>query len=135
MAHGGVTGLTLLPSSSQKGHGKWVLRYVSPVSGKHRNAGLGGYPEVGIASAGKIAREMREQIAGGLDPLDLKAAEEAKQKTPTFKEAASQVHAELKPGWRNAKHAQQWINTPEQYVFSRIGSTLWIRSARATSPT
>lgn len=119
--HGGVTGLTLLPSSSQRGHGKWVLRYVSPVSGKRRNAGLGGYPEVGIASAGKIAREMREQIAGGLDPLDLKAAEEAKRRTPTFKEAASQVHTELKPGWRNAKHAQQWINTLEQYVFPTIG--------------
>ncbi|AWH29564.1 tyrosine-type recombinase/integrase [Stenotrophomonas sp. YAU14A_MKIMI4_1] len=120
--HGGVTGLTLLPSASQRGHGKWVLRYVSPVSGKRRNAGLGGYPEVGIASAGKIAREMREQIAGGLDPLDLKAAEEAKRKTPSFKEAAGQVHTELKPGWRNAKHAQQWINTLEQYVFPKIGS-------------
>ena len=120
--HGGVTGLTLLPSSSQKGHGKWVLRYVSPVSGKRRNAGLGSYPEVGIASVGKLAREMREQIARGLDPLDLRAAEEAKHRTPTFKEAASQMHTELKPGWRNAKHAQQWINTLEQYVFPKIGS-------------
>lgn len=63
--HGGVTGLTLLPSKKQKGSGKWVLRYVSPVTGKRRNAGLGTYPEVGVATAAKIGREMREQIANG----------------------------------------------------------------------
>lgn len=66
--HGGVTGLNLLPSRTQKGQGKWVLRYVSPVTGKRRNAGLGTYPQVGIALAGKLAREMREQIAVGQDP-------------------------------------------------------------------
>ncbi|CNG79507.1 Uncharacterised protein [Yersinia enterocolitica] len=38
--HGGITGLTLHPSSS-KGHGKWVLRFISPVTKKRRNAGLG----------------------------------------------------------------------------------------------
>ena len=43
--HGGITGLTLHPSQS-KGHGKWVLRYVSPITGKRRNAGLGTYPEI-----------------------------------------------------------------------------------------
>ena len=62
---GGVTGLTLFPSALQKGQGKWVLRFVSPVTGKRRNAGLGTYPEVGIALVGKLAREMREQIAAG----------------------------------------------------------------------
>ena len=62
IAHGGVTGLTLLPSATRKGEGKWVLRYVSPVTGKRRNAGLGTYPQVGIALAGKLAREMREAV-------------------------------------------------------------------------
>ena len=41
LAHGGVTGLALHPSPSHKGQGKWVLRYVSPVTKKRRNAGLG----------------------------------------------------------------------------------------------
>lgn len=43
LAHGGVTGLALHPSPSHKGQGKWVLRYVSPVTKKRRNAGLGSY--------------------------------------------------------------------------------------------
>ncbi|WP_228325763.1 Arm DNA-binding domain-containing protein [Xanthomonas cassavae] len=94
--HGVITGLTLHPSPSQKGQGKWVLRYVSPATGKRRNAGLGAYPEVGIALAGKLAREMREQIAGGQDPLEVKAADHAKPKTPTFQEAAELLHAELR---------------------------------------
>ncbi|HGM6414377.1 TPA: tyrosine-type recombinase/integrase [Stenotrophomonas maltophilia] len=120
--HGGITGLTLLPSPSQKGQGKWVLRYVSPVTGKRRNAGLGAYPEVGIALAGRLAREMREQIASGQDPLAVRAAEDTKPKIPTFQEAAKQLHAELKPGWKNDKHAQQWLNTLADYAFPTVGS-------------
>lgn len=119
--HGGITGLALLPSQSQKGQGKWVLRYVSPATGKRRNAGLGAYPEVGIALAGKLAREMREQIASGQDPLAVRAAEDTKPKVPTFQEAARQLHAELKPGWKNDKHAQQWLNTLVEYAFPTIG--------------
>ena len=44
LPHGGITGLTLHPSSV-KGRGKWVFRYVSPVTQKRRNAGLGTYPQ------------------------------------------------------------------------------------------
>lgn len=121
-AHGGVIGLALHPSSSQKGRGKWVLRFVSPVTGKRRNAGLGSYPQIGIALAGRLAREMREQIAAGGDPLEIKAANRAKPKTPTLKEAAVQLHRELTPGWKNPKHAQQWLNTLADYAFPTIGS-------------
>ena len=66
--HGNITGLALHPSST-KGHGKWVLRYVSPVTGKRRNAGLGSYPEVTIAEAGKRASAMRLELGDGRDPL------------------------------------------------------------------
>lgn len=121
IAHGGVTGLTLLPSSTHKGQGKWVFRYVSPTTGRRRNAGVGSYPRISIAAAGKIARDMREQIATGQDPLELKASENTKLKVPTFREAATQVHTEMKPGWKNEKHAQQWINTLAEYAFPKIG--------------
>lgn len=122
LPHGGVPGLSLHPSRTKKGQGKWVLRYVSPTTGKRRNAGLGSYPHVSIALAGKLAREMREEIALGQDPLATKAPAVAAPVMPTFQEAAEQVHAELKPGWKNAKHAQQWINTLTEYAFPKIGS-------------
>lgn len=77
LPHGGITGLTLHPSSV-KGRGKWVFRYVSPVTQKRRNAGLGTYPEVSIAEAARTARIMREQLAAGDDPLEIKKAESEK---------------------------------------------------------
>lgn len=121
ISHGGVTGLTLHPSST-KGRGKWVLRYVSPVTQKRRNAGLGSYPAVGIAEAAKLAQTMREQLSAGDDPLELKKAETTKIVIPTFEEAARKVHTELLPGWRNKKHARQWISTLEQHVFPAMGT-------------
>lgn len=122
LAHGGVTGLTLHPSPSGKGQGKWVLRYVSPVTGKRRNAGLGSYPEISIAEAAQRARVMREQIAHGQDPLDVKVTEATKPRMPQLREAAEILHKELTPGWKNAKHAQQWINTLTEYAFPLIGA-------------
>lgn len=121
ISHGGVTGLTLHPSSTKE-RGKWVLRYVSPVTQKRRNAGLGSYPEVGIAEAAKLAQTMREQLSAGDDPLELKKAETTKIVIPTFEEAARKVHTELLPGWRNKKHARQWISTLEQHVFPAMGT-------------
>lgn len=101
LPHGGITGLTLHPSSV-KGRGKWVFRYVSPVTQKRRNAGLGTYPEVSIAEAARTARIMREQLAAGDDPLEIKKAESEKVAIPTFADAARRVHAELSPGYSAA---------------------------------
>jgi integrase len=122
LAHGGVTGLALHPSPSQKGQGKWVFRYVSPVTKKRRNAGLGSYPDVSVAEAARQARFMREQIAHGQDPLEVKANEATKPRIPDLREAAEVLHKELAPGWKNAKHAQQWINTLTEYAFPLIGA-------------
>lgn len=122
LPHGGITGLTLHPSSA-KGRGKWVLRYVSPVSQRRRNAGLGSYPEIGIAEAGRLAQSMREKLANGIDPLDAKNTDTKKETVPTFEDAARKVHAELSPGWKNEKHGKQWITTLERYAFPAAGST------------
>ena len=121
--HGGVTGLALHPSKS-KGRGKWVLRYVSPTTGKRRNAGLGSYPEIGIAEVAKRATAMRVTLAKGKDPLAEKALEAEVVKAPTFQEAAESLHSDLLPGWKNEKHGQQWINTLAEYAFPKLGAKL-----------
>jgi integrase len=124
LPHGGVTGLALEPSST-KGRGKWILRYTSPVTNKRRKAGLGAYPDVGIAEAGKKGLLFREQLTQGIDPLELKAEatlEAAKAAIiPLFKDAAETVYAELEPGWKNVKHKAQWINTLRDYAVPIIG--------------
>ena len=122
IAHGGIRGLALHPSPNIKGHGKWVLRFVSPVTKKRRNAGLGSYPDISIAVAAEQARNMRAQLARGQDPIEARATEASRPRMPTVREATETLHAELSPGWKNAKHTQQWINTLTEYAFPLIGS-------------
>lgn len=123
--HGSITGLALHPAQS-KGRGKWVLRYVSPVTGKRRNAGLGSYPEITIAEAAKRASAMRIELAEGKDPLEerIKVRVEVTRTVPTFKDAAETLHKDLLPGWKNPKHGMQWINTLTEYVFPKLGEKL-----------
>jgi integrase len=122
---GTVAGLRLEPAKL-KGHGKWILRFVSPVSGKRRDMGLGVYPDVSIAEARKRGTAAREKIALGLDPIDQRHGEqvapEPNEAMMTFETAARQVHAEKAPGWKNGKHVDQWLNTLSEYVFPRIGN-------------
>lgn len=125
VAHGAVVGLTLAPLKTA-GTGQWRLRYVSPVTSKRRVMVLGSYPATTIADATRLGTEAREAIARGLDPLEQRAEEAAKAADvpliPAFEVAARQLHAELSPGWRNAKHAKQWLATLAQYAFPMIGT-------------
>jgi integrase len=125
LPHGQVPGLRLEPGA-KKGEGKWILRFVSPVTGTRRDMGIGRYPDVGISAARIKGLAARELIAAGKDPIDERLAERAEIKVRaqalTFEDAARKVHAELKPAWRNGKHRDQWINTLRDYVFPTIGS-------------
>lgn len=124
-ADGTVTGLRLLPSANS-GRGKWQLRFVSPKTNKRRDMGLGAYPEVSIAQARERANEARRRIAQGLDPIEEQKRQQAlgasrAHQMLTFAAATLRVHEELKPGWANGKHADQWINTLAAYVLPVIG--------------
>ena len=110
MADGAIPGLWLHPGSA-KGQGKWILRFVSPVTGKRRDMGLGTYPQVGIADARIRGMDARRLIDGGKDPIEERdahrAAGKAAAEAMTFEQAARRVHEEQKLGWRTPKHADQ----------------------------
>ncbi|HDR8934521.1 tyrosine-type recombinase/integrase [Burkholderia vietnamiensis] len=120
---GKVTGLLLTPSKSGC---KWTLRFTSPITGKRRDAGLGTYPETPIAEAREKALAMRKLIDSGEDPIDQRNREREAATVAaaalTFEKASRKVHEELKPGWKNEKHAAQWISTLETYVFPKLGN-------------
>ncbi len=125
VSDGTVQGLYLFPGKSV-GKAKWVFRFVSPETGKRRDMGLGSYPAVPLQEAREKGFEARRLLESGKDPLNERQrfleSEQRKMSLPTFAEAARQVHEDLKAGFRNEKHANQWINTLEQYVFPSIGS-------------
>lgn len=124
VSDGTVPGLYLLAGSSP-GRGKWILRFVSPETRKRRDMGLGTYPAVSIAAARREAAEARQAIASGADPIEQRrrnaAAEVSTASVPTFAAAARAVHATLEPGFRNRKHAAQWITTLETHALQSIG--------------
>ncbi len=121
---GTVKGLYLFPAQAT-GTGKWILRFVSPVTAKRRDMGLGTYPVVSIRDARTRAFEARLKLEDGIDPLEEKRcdAEEARKKAsiPTFEEAARTVHADISAGFRNPKHKNQWINTLQASIFPALG--------------
>jgi len=90
---------------------KWTLRFTSPVTGKRRDAGLGVYPQVSIVDAREKALAMRRFLDAGKDPLEERDREQHVASIAaaalTFEKAARELHEELKPGWKNAKHAAQ----------------------------
>ncbi len=121
-AVGGVAGLLL-----QVGTGNarsWILRV--KIGSKRRDIGLGGFPTVSLAQARDMARGMREKIMQGIDPVEekiaIKAQIEADQRRSiTFDECAEKYIESAQAGWKNAKHAQQWTNTLNQYASPVIG--------------
>ncbi|GAA0779991.1 site-specific integrase [Roseibium denhamense] len=125
ISDGNVKGLYLFPGKSV-GKAKWVFRFVSPENGKRRDMGLGSYPAVPLKEARDKGIQARRLLENGKDPLNerqrLLETEQRKMLLPTFAEAAGKVHEDLKAGFRNEKHSNQWINTLEQYVFPSIGS-------------
>jgi integrase len=102
------------------GKGSWIMRVQA--GGKRRDIGIGSLAVVSLGEARELAREIRKQMKAGIDVL----AERKKERLeiPTFRAAATLVHAEHKAAWKNGKHQAQWINTLESYVFPALGDKL-----------
>ena len=99
----------------------WVFRY--KLKGRVKELGLGSYPSRSLSEARKVAAELRTQLLDGLPVRSLKSQ---RQDTgvPTLRDSALAYIEAKRPEWTNKKHAQQWINTLETYVFPKIGDYL-----------
>lgn len=121
-AVGGVAGLHLQVTKS--GARSWILR--TTIAGKRRDLGLGGYPDVTLALAREKARDTREKIAQGIDPVAerqrLRSAALAERlREMTFEKAAEAVVAKKQAEARNPKHGKQWASTLETYAYPVLG--------------
>lgn len=124
-AVGGVAGLYL--HINQTGAKCWILRVL--VGAQRRDMGLGGYPSVTLAKARDKARDARDAIEKGIDPIDqrkqAKSALSASQASAkTFAECAAEYIERHRDTWSNAKHTAQWTSTLEAYAFPAMGHLL-----------
>ncbi len=94
---------------TESGAKSWVFLYRRV--GRRREMGLGSARDVPLAHARTLAAQARQHLAGGRDPLSVRA----KPQTMTFGEAATALIDSMSPSWRNAKHRAQWTMTLTVY--------------------
>ncbi len=94
----------------------WVQRL--SIRGRRRELGLGGFPLVSLKEARAQAFANRRLARAGGDPL----AEKRRIKSmPTFAEAAERVWNQMRPGWRDQRHARDWLSSLTRFAFPHIG--------------
>ena len=105
--HADGNGLYLHVKAS--GAKSWTL--IFRLKGKRREMGLGPYPAISLALAREHAGAVNTQVASGIDPIAARKKSAASTTAVTFGDAATNLIAVLKGGWKNPKHHQQWTNT------------------------
>lgn len=117
--HNDGAGLYLLVRAA--GSRVWIFRYRDRVTGKLRDKGLGPLDAVTLAQARVEAGKLRTALQTGVDPIQshreaVQAARVKRAKAKTFGDCCAAYIKAHRPGWRNAKHAQQWRNTLDTYA-------------------
>jgi integrase len=82
-------------------------------NGKRTEIGIGAAASVSLATARRIAGEMREAVATGKDPRSALSSNGAQNEPPipTFGAFAEQYISSVEEGWKNSVHRQQWRNS------------------------
>lgn len=122
---GGVAGLVL--QITPNGGRTWLLRV--QVGAKRREIGLGGFPEVTLAMARDRARDAKDKIRQGIDPVEERKAARAaltaaQHRGLPFADAVNRYLASKLEEFKNPKHRQQWRNTLESYALPQLGAML-----------
>lgn len=97
-------------SISANGGRRWTFLY--RWHGKPTELGFGSVRNVTLARARELARQARANLAGGVNPKDVRKQSGG----ATFGDCADQLIEAQRPSWRNAKHAAQWEMTLRDYA-------------------
>jgi len=111
---------------SKQGTKSWLFRYTSPITKKRREMGLGSLDFVSLAEARQLAVDNKRLVIDGKDPIEERKQSQLQKQLEqarnlTFREVAEACIQSKSHGWKNAKHAQQWTNSLEAYVFPTLG--------------
>ena len=103
----------------------WLFCFT--LRGRDREMGLGEFILVPLAEARQKALDCRRMLREGIDPIEARRLERiaallVKAKAVTLESCALAYIEAQQAGWRNAKHADQWRNTLQTYVFPILGA-------------
>lgn len=102
----------------------WIYRFT--LNGRTRDMGLGSATTFSLAEARQAALEARKLRAAGIDPIEARKSLRVQRRAMgarivTFREEAEAYIEAHRPGWKNAKHAEQWRSTLETYAYPTLG--------------
>jgi integrase len=110
---------------SEGGGKSWQFRYT--LQHVHRHMGLGPLHSVSLMEARERARQARQLLIDGADPITVKRDHAASlrleaARAMTFAECAEQFLSVNAGTWKNDKHRHQWKSTLSTYAFPVFGS-------------
>jgi integrase len=119
----GIKGLYLAVDS--KTAAAWALRY--QLGNTAHWMGLGSARTFSLAEARERAKEWRQKLADGHDPLHLKRSQRAANlaaaaKAKSFEQCAVELILERGEGWKSARHGHEWKSTLKRYAYPIIGA-------------
>lgn len=103
----------------------WIFRYALKGQ-KSRDMGIGGTNNISLAEARETARGYRKLVKQGIDPINRRDAEHARNLAAniavmTFDQAAEIYIRHHQAAWKSAVHASQWTSTLNTYASPKIG--------------
>lgn len=120
---GGVAGLLMqiTPTNARS----WVLRTM--IGNKRSEIGLGGFPDVTLAQAREAAREAKDAIRRGVNPIEQRRAARAalaaqNARGMAFKTAMDAFLKIKLAEFDNPKHAAQWRASLDAYAVPFLGN-------------
>ncbi len=123
---GGGLYLSVRPLKAGDGVARsWIFRYRR--QGRLRDLGIGPLSTVTLAAARERARQARQKLFDGIEPIEERkaakvAAAVSAARKMTFEQCAEGYIEANRSGWKNAKHADQWRSTLLTYAYPIIGA-------------
>jgi integrase len=107
------------------GAASWIYRFEH--AGRERMLGLGPLWAVSLKQAREKAREAKQSLLAGVDPVEQRKQQKIavrleQGRRVTFAEAARSYHESNRSKWRSVKHAAEWLGSLERHVFRSIGT-------------
>jgi integrase len=121
-------GLYLRVTEGPRGPTKsWLFRY--GINGREHYCGLGALHTIGLAEARDKAKECRQIILDGGDPIAARKARRSAQqlasaKALTFEQCATAYISDHSAKWRSVKSGAQWRQSLRDYAYPVIGKLL-----------
>lgn len=94
-----------------------------------QRVGLGSFPEISLSDARDRARDVKQQIRDGVDPIEERKAKRSallakRRRGLTFDKAVDRYLDAKLDEFSNPKHHQQWRNTLTTYAVPALGNML-----------